>query len=232
MTEHQFKFLLNRLLPETMARLEPHLAVVHFDRGTVISETHEPIAQVYFPHDGVLSCVVQMIGGASIETGMIGRDGVYGAIQALDNRTSLMHVAVQVACTVSKIDAPIFCEIALNSSELRKLVLSYEEFFLSQVQQTAACNAVHNVRQRLSKWLLRMHHLAGADLPLTQEFLSQMMGVRRTSVTEHALQLQAAGAISYNRGHVRILDLASLHRHACECDDDVNSHFKKVFATD
>jgi CRP-like cAMP-binding protein len=231
MTHHRSNFLLNRLSPRTMALLEPRLSVVSIDQGVRLSETDEPLAQVYFPLSGVLSCVVEMIGGSAIETGMIGRDGVYGATQALDNRKSLMHVGVQVKCSVSKIDASAFSEIALQHPELRKLVLSYEEFFVAQVQQTAACNALHTVRQRLAKWLLRMHHLAGPDLPLTQEFLAQMMGVQRSSVSGHATELQASGAISYNRGHIRILDLAILRRHACECNDDINAHFDQVFGS-
>lgn len=101
---------------------------------------------------------------------------------------------------------------------LRETVLQYELFFLAQVQQTAACNAAHDVNARACKWLLRMQHLAGDDLLLTQEFLAQMMGVRRTSVTDVAQELQKLGMISYSRGHIHIRDLAQIQQRACECD--------------
>jgi DNA-binding FadR family transcriptional regulator len=107
--------------------------------------------------------------------------------------------------------------------------MKYDQFFLAQVQQTAACNALHSVQERTCKWLLRMHELAGGDLPLTQEFLAQMMGVRRTTVTEVALELQKAGMISYGRGRVRIKDIDLIQQRACECDGDIRSHYRRIF---
>ena len=111
----------------------------------------------------------------------------------------------------------------------RGLLVKYEQFFLSQVQQTAACNAVHKVEARTCKWLLRMHDLVGNDLELTQEFLAQMMGVRRTSVTQVAGDLQKAGMITYSRGRIHILDLEQVRAWACECDGDVRSHYRRIF---
>lgn len=108
--------------------------------------------------------------------------------------------------------------------------MTHEQFFLAQVQQTSACNAVHKVEARNTcKWLLRMQKLAGDELLLTQEFLAEMMGVRRTSVTEVAGGLQAADMISYRRGRIRILDLPKIHAIARECDDAVNAHYDKIF---
>jgi hypothetical protein len=109
-------------------------------------------------------------------------------------------------------------------------LINYEQFFLSQVQQTAACNAVHNVQARICKWLLRMHDLVGVDLPLTQEFLAEMMGVRRTSVTAVAGELQRAGMITYHRGNIHIVDLEQIRLRACECDEDIRSHYRRIFA--
>src|ERR1700712_4134416 len=106
--------------------------------------------------------------------------------------------------------------------------MAYEQFFLSQVQQTSACNAVHKVESRICKWLLRMQKLVGNDLLLTQEFLAQMMGVRRTSVTEVAVALQNAGMIAYSRGRIQIKDLAKIQATACECDGAVNSHYARI----
>jgi CRP-like cAMP-binding protein len=115
---------------------------------------------------------------------------------------------------------------------LRELVVRYEQFFVAQVQQTAACNALHDVPTRTCKWLLRMHRLVGNDLPLTQEFLAQMMGVRRTSVTEVSGKLQEAGLITYSRGRIHIVDLAGIRRAACECDAAVNSNYAILFDGD
>jgi CRP-like cAMP-binding protein len=111
------------------------------------------------------------------------------------------------------------------------LLIKYEQFFLAQVQQTAACNAVHNVRSRTCKWLLRMHDLVGSKLPLTQEFLAQMMGVRRTSVTQVAKELQQSGMITYSRGRIRIVDLDLVRQSACECNEDIRSHYRRIFTS-
>jgi CRP-like cAMP-binding protein len=103
-------------------------------------------------------------------------------------------------------------EVADQIPALRGLLVKYEQFFLAHVQQTAACNAVHTVQARTCKWLLRMHELAGTDLPVTQEFLACMMGVRRTSVTAVAGELQKAGMISYRRSHLHIIDLEQIRK--------------------
>jgi CRP-like cAMP-binding protein len=173
----------------------------------VLAETHQRIQKVYFPHTGIISCVVELVGGGAIETGKIGKDGEFGASQALDDKVSLNHVVIQVPGTASVIDSDLIKEMANELSAFRGLLVKYEQFFLSQVQQTAACNAVHTVQARTCKWLLRMHELAGSDLPLTQDFLAQMMGVRRTSVTEVAGELHRAGMITYSRGRIHIKDI-------------------------
>src|SRR5437588_3508039 len=113
----------------------------------------------------------------------------------------------QVAGTVSVIDSGHMRQLTDEHHAFRDLLVQYEQFFLSQVQQTAACNAVHGIEARACKWLLRMNDLVGPDFPITQEFLAQMMGVRRTSVTDVAGELQKAGMISYSRGRIRITAL-------------------------
>jgi CRP-like cAMP-binding protein len=230
MHRHLENQLLARLDEATMAALRPHLAIVRLEQGEVINETHDTVRKVYFPHSGIISCVVELVGGGSIETGMIGKDGQFGAAASLDHKISLNLVNVQIACEASVIDADRFRELALEHPLLREQVMAYEQFFLAQVQQTCACNAIHKVEARTCKWLLRMHRLAGDELALTQEFLAQMMGVRRTSVTEVAGDLQRAGMITYSRGRIRIVDLPKIRAIACECDDAVNAHYDKVFA--
>ena len=226
---HRKNFLLNRLDPDVLERLSSALVVVPLTQGEVLAESHARIEKVYFPHTGVISCVVETIGGGAIETCMIGNDGVFGASQALDGKVSLNHVVMQVSGEVSVISSDLLREAADAIPSLRGLLVKYDQFFLAQVQQTAACNALHTVQARTCKWLLRMHDLAGPDLFLTQDFLAQMMGVRRTSVTEVAGELQKAGMISYSRGRIRLLDLDMISQRACECESDVRSHYRRIF---
>jgi CRP-like cAMP-binding protein len=222
-------FLLNRLEPALLAELQPHLSVVQLHHSQVLAESHQRIEKVYFPHSGIISCVVELVGGGAIETGMIGNDGVFGASQALDDKVSLNHVVMQVAGVASVISSDDIRAAADHLPAFRGLLVKYEQFFLSQVQQTAACNAAHAVQARTCKWLLRMHDLVGTELVLTQEFLAQMMGVRRTSVTQVAGDLQRAGMITYTRGRIHILDLERVRAWACECDSDIRSHYRRIF---
>src|SRR3954469_712786 len=217
---HSKNFLLNRLDGDALGRLTPNLIVVELPQGEVLAETHERVEKVYFPHGGIISCVVETIGGGAIETGMIGNNGVFGGAQALDDKVSLNHVVIQVPGAASVISSDLLREAIDEHPELRSLLIKYEQFFLAQVQQTAACNALHTVDARACKWFLRMHELVGVDLPLTQEFLAQMMGVRRTSVTGVAIEMQKAGMITYTRGRIRLLDIEMIGQQACECEGD------------
>jgi CRP-like cAMP-binding protein len=226
---HRKNFVLNRLEPAILAEIEPHLTTIELHHQQVLAETHERIEKVYFPHSGIISCVVELVGGGAIETGMIGNDGEFGASQALDDKVSLNHVVIQVSGVASVISSDRIRVVANEIPAFRGLLVKYEQFFVSQVQQTAACNAVHSIQARTCKWLLRMHDLAGPDLELTQEFLAQMMGVRRTSVTEVAGGLQKAGMIRYSRGHIHIVDLEQVRGWACECDADIRSHYRRIF---
>ena len=226
---HQNNQLLARFGPLEMEALRPELRTVTLDHGQVLADTHRPIETTYFPYSGILSFVVALQNGMAIETGMVGRDGEFGAANALDGKVSLNRVIVQVPGLASAINSDRLHTIADHLPNVRAMLIKYELFFLAQVQQTAACNAVHDVHTRTCKWLLRMHQLAGDDLRLTQEFLAQMMGVRRTSITEAAIALQKAGLISYVRGHVHIEDIGRVQSQACECHEAVEAHFEKIF---
>jgi CRP-like cAMP-binding protein len=228
---HRKNFLLNLLDPAVLSQIEPHLSVVDVKKHAVLGETHERIENVYFPHSGIISCVVELIGGGAIETGMIGKDGEFGASQALDDKICLSRVAVQFEGTASLMSSDRLREKANALPGFRKVLLQYDQFFLSQVQQNVACNAVHDVQARTCKWLLRMYELAGADLVITQEYLAQMMGVRRTTVTLVATRLQKAGMISYHHGHLKIKKLDQIRQCACECDEDVRSHYRRIFVS-
>jgi CRP-like cAMP-binding protein len=223
----------NRLLAclgvSDIDRFRPYLTVSELHHGEVLADTHQSVDKVYFPHSGIISCVVELKSGEGIETGMIGADGAFGAMQALDDKVSLNRVIIQAPGSASILEGSRLREASDAIPQLRALLIKYEQFLLAQVQQTAACNAMHNIHRRTCRWLLRMHDLAGVDLPLTQEFLAQMMGVRRTSVTEVAGELQKAGLITYSRGHVHIDAIERIREHACECHETLQLHHERLF---
>jgi CRP-like cAMP-binding protein len=213
------------------AGLRPHLRLIELQHGQVLAETRQRVHQVYFPHAGILSCVVELEDGWAIESGMIGNDGVFGAAQALNHNLSVHKVVVQVPGWATVVDAEHLKAVTQSSPELLALLIKYEQFFLGQVQQTTACNALHSVEQRMCKWLVRMYDLAGSELSLTQEFLAQMMGVMRTSVTGVATQLQKEGLISYRRGKINILSMDLVEQRACECHEAVREQYVELFGS-
>jgi len=222
--------LLSLLPAEDRQRLLPHLRTVEMKPGEVLAETHERVELVHFPHGGIISFVVELKNGDAMETGMVGRDGVFGANEALDHKLSLNKVVVQVPGFATVVSSNRLRELAAQSRPLRQLLVKYDQFFLAQVQQSVACNGAHAVEQRMCRWLLRMNDLIGADLPLTQEYLAQMIGVTRTSVSAVAGTLQKSGLISYSRGHIHIDDVKGLRAAACECHDAVTLHHRAIFA--
>jgi CRP-like cAMP-binding protein len=228
---HSNNRILSRASPVDLEDLRPQLRVLELKQGTVIAESRSRVSQVYFPHEGILSCVVELENGWSIESGMIGKDGVFGAAQALDDKLSLHKVVVQVPGIASVVSAGHVKAVAQSSPDFLSLLIKYEQFFLGQVQQTTACNAIHTVEQRMCKWLMRMYDLVGTELPLTQEFMAQMMGVQRTSVNGVAKQMQLDGLISYHRGKVSILDLDLVQRRACECHHTIRELYAAEFGT-
>jgi len=200
--------------------------------GTVVAEIGQPVHQVYFPHSGILSLVVEMEVGEMIETAMIGRDGVANAMSALNGQISFHKAIAQIAGTASAIGADALRPFADEFPPLRSALIGHEQVLLAQTQQSAACNASHTVEARLCRWLLRMHDLTqSSDLSLTQEFLAQMLGVRRTSVSLVAGQLQRGGLIKYRRGNIHLEDVEGLRGAACECYEKVRLHYERQFKT-
>jgi CRP-like cAMP-binding protein len=187
--------------------LVPYIATVTLEQGLGLSEPGDEIADVFFPHDGMLSMLAVMRDGKAIETATVGREGVVGAMAGLSLYKSLVGVVVQLPTSASKISATNFRKVVQKSDVIRDLCVHYNEVLLSQARVTAACNTLHRVEQRFCRWLLQTVDRAGGDkIGLTQEFLAEMLGVRRTSVTEIARKVQAQGLISYSRGLITILD--------------------------
>ena len=226
---HHPNLFLDSLAPADRALLPARLKSTELPQETVLFEVGSDIKQVYFPHSGVVSLVVPLASGELIESAMIGRDGLVGGAHALGTRTSLFKAIVQIAGSASVVDAERLDAAADKSATFRAALFRHEQIILAQAQQSAACNATHTVEARLSRWLLRSHDLQGSDdLKLTQEFLGQMLGVRRTSVSLVAHTLQESGLIRYSRGNIRILDLAGLKAAACECYETVKLHAERL----
>jgi CRP-like cAMP-binding protein len=219
-------FLLGQMDAVVLEELLPHGSVVKLTSGEVIAETRVEIDRVYFPHAGIISCVVALTGGGVIETAMIGRDGAFGAALSLDGRRAFNDAVVQIGGEATVFDTRVFADFAERHVGFRRQLMTYEQFHLAEVQQTAACNAVHTVLARTCRWLLRMYDLVGDEIAITQESLSQMMGIRRTSVTDAARVLQNSGAITLSRGHVRIIDLSKISALACECHANVARNYR------
>ncbi len=209
--------------------LHPHLNAVTLVHEAVLFEPGDPIDRIYFPYSGIISLVVPLKGGQSVEAAMIGRDTVFGGSLAIGGLGSSNKVIVQLAGDGVTIDPTPFREIAEKSPNLRTALLRHEEALLAQAQQSAACNAIHTIEARLSRWLLRSRDLSGSDkLELTQEFLAQMLGVQRSSVSIVANTLQQAGLIRYRRGRIEITNLAGLQDACCECYGVVKAHYDRL----
>ena len=222
--------LLQALPAEDFELVGARLRPLQLIRETVLVEAGVAPAQIVFPHGGAVSIVVNLSEGQSVEVAMIGRDSVVGACEALGDGVSLTDAIVLFPAAASAIELGDFRAVATQSPALRGLVPRHGEALLAQAQQTAACNAVHSVEARLARWLLRARDLHdGRTLPLTQELLAQMIGVRRNAISIVAHALQEAGTISYSRGQIEILDVEALRRTSCECHAAIRARQKQLF---
>ena len=221
--------LLAMLAPDDLAAMNKHLISTELRQGESLAWPGDEIRRIYFPHSGIVSLLVELTGGDIVQTGMVGSDGVVGAAQALDDKVSLNKIVVQVPGTASVIDRDPLRKIMLSRIGIRKMFAAHEQFLIADIQQTAACNALHPVTARMCRWMLRMMDLIGTDVPLTQDYLAAMIGVRRSSVSEVASQLQSAGIISYARGHIRIDNPERLMESACECHWAVKQNYERLF---
>lgn len=198
--------------------LKTQCSVALMAQGAPLFEVDDEVEQVSFPLSGMVSLLVVLNNGDAVETATVGREGVVGAMAGLGLHRSRVRAVVQLSGMVGRIPAPQFRKLAAASKAVSNMCISYNETLLTQARITAACNLSHHVEARFCRWLLQSRDHAESDtVPLTQEFLSQMLGVRRTSVTEVAIKMQHAGVISYARGIIKIIDLAKLKELSCEC---------------
>lgn len=221
--------MLSLLSPADSKLLTPHLKPAMFEQHHVLFEADEQIRHVYFPTGAVVSLLITLSTGETVEAAMVGKDGVVGVSAALDGKVSLSRGMIQLGGEIVVCDSDTLKSIALQSPKLLALLIRHEQTVFAQAQQSAACFATHQVEARLCRWLLRARDLSESDyLPFTQDYLSQMLGVRRTSVTAVAQTLQEAGLIKYARGKIEVTDAKGLQESACECYGSVKTLYEKL----
>jgi len=191
----------------------------------------DTISTVYFPTTAVISLVVTLATGEMTEAAMVGRDGAVGIASALDGKIATSLAVTQLSGDAMVCDPAAFKGTVLQSQSLLATVMRHEQTMFAQAQQSTACMAYHEVDARLCRWLLRARDLSGSDeLPFTQEFLTEMSGVRRTSVTTVARTLQEAGMIKYTRGKIQILDVEGLRETSCECYETIKEQYQQFLS--
>jgi CRP-like cAMP-binding protein len=200
--------------PESRERLRRR----DYVHGDMIGKAGDPIVDVLFPSSGLISVVVGLKGGDLVEAAMVGCDGVVGGGAVFGAKQHLGSSFAQLPGSGWTMRAADLGALLERDDQLRATLFSYEQFLLAQAQQTAACNARHHIPQRLSSWLLRARDATREnELLLTQEFLAQMLGVQRASVSMFAGQLQDKDLIRYRRGRVTVMNADGLSHEACEC---------------
>lgn len=221
-TDATGRIVLNRILaaiPENEFRqLRPHLQPVAFLSHATLYEPHQRLEFLHFPNDGLLSLVVAFVGGKTVEAGIVGKEGFVGIPATIGMDRSPLREVVQVTGDGLRIAASAIRDAWHSAPELRRKI---EEFCVRlglQVAQTAACNRLHDVEQRLARWLLMAQDRVSSEtLPITHDFLATMLGTDRPSVSLAAGLLQKRGIIEYARGSVRILNRSELEQSSCEC---------------
>jgi CRP-like cAMP-binding protein len=225
----QSNAILTSLSASDVAALRPHLKPTNLQQKTVLYDVGDTIKTVYFPTTAVVSLVVSLASGEMTEAAMVGRDGAVGLASALDGKVAMSLAIVQLGGDAMVCDPAAFKGAAMQSESLIATVMRHEQAVFAQAQQSTACMAHHEVDARLCRWLLRARDLSGSDqLPFTQEFLAEMLGVRRTSVTTVARTLQEAGMVKYTRGKIEILDIEGLHEGACECYETIKEQYQQL----
>ena len=210
--------LLAALPREAYQQLAPALTPATLAFGEVLYEPGTPMRNVYFPGDCLVSLLTVVEGHLALEVGMVGREGMVGVALALGITHSPMRALVQGTGPALRMSAPRFRRELGRNAPLQQRLNLYINALMGQISQTAGCNRFHLVEARLARWLLMTRDRMGsAQLRMTQDFLSDMLGVRRVGVTQAASALQRKGLIGYSRGSIRILDERGLEAAACSC---------------
>lgn len=210
--------LLDALQRTAQARLTPHLKRVDLPLGEVVYEAGQQVQYVYFPVDCIISLLYVMLDGSSAEISVVGNEGIVGIAVFMGGESTPSRAVVQSGGTGWRLPASELRREFNQCAEIRALMLRYTQALITQMAQTAVCNRHHSIDQQLCRWLLlSMDRLPSMKLTMTQELIANMLGVRREGVTEAAGKLQKDGIISYQRGHIKVLDRPALEKRSCEC---------------
>ncbi len=210
--------LLAALPPEVQQRVFPNLKLLDLPLGSVVYETGQRETYVYFPTDCIISLVYVMLDGASAEISVVGSEGLVGIAVFMGGDSTPSRAIVQSGGFAYRLPASELRQVFNAAPEMRMLMLRYTQALITQMAQTAVCNRHHSIDQQLCRWLLlSLDRLSGKELTMTQELIANMLGVRREGVTVAAGKLQDLGVITYQRGHIRVLDREKLEALCCEC---------------
>src|SRR5882672_1064976 len=210
--------LLAELPPQDLQFLIPHFVTMKLAQGAVLCEPGVDVDHVYFPMCRAVSLLVVMRAGKTIATGTVGCEGVVGAVSGIGPSKWQVRVIAQLPMLARKIASTEFRKAVSSSKAIADLCLRSNEGLLTQARIGAACNAVHRFEARFCRWLLQTRDRAESEtIMVTHEFLAQMLGVRRTTVTETSIKIEAAGAVICSRGLIKIIDLEAVKAMSCEC---------------
>lgn len=229
-TVQKFDPPVNRLLAalptEVYEQLAPHLELVSLKIHQPIYKIDEPVSHVYFPYHSLISLITSMEDGSTIEISLVGREGMAGILAILGGKTKAHRASVQVPGQAMRMKAATLKAEFDRGGPLQTMLLRYCQALLTQAAQYVACNRFHSTEKRLARWLLLVRDCLQSDtFLLTQEFMGEMLGVPRSSVTVAAGTLSQAGLIRYTRGQVTILDGKALESYSCECYGVIHSEF-------
>ncbi|HVN94640.1 MAG TPA: Crp/Fnr family transcriptional regulator [Terracidiphilus sp.] len=217
------------LSPADISCLSPELVPTHFKLNQSLYEPGEMIDTVYFLEDAIASVVVTMENGSTVEVGLIGRDGVVGLPAVIGSGYATNRTFIQLPGSGFTLKAKILRRLEESSAKLRSCLHVAVQGYLAQTAQTAACNRVHELEERLARWLMMCSdRLQSNDIPITHEFLAMMLGTRRSSVTIAAGILHKSGLIAYSRGSVTIKNRDGLAHAACECYQSVQQEYLRL----
>ena len=221
--------LLAALPAEECERLFPHLEPVPIRLGQSLYEPGRRMHHVYFPTASIVSLLCVMEDGASAEIAVVGNEGIVGVSLFMGGETTPSRAVVQSAGHAYRLKGQRLKDEFYRAGPMQRLLLRYTQALLTQMAQTAVCNRHHSLDQQLCRWLLlSLDRLPSNELIMTQELIANMLGVRREGVTEAAGNLQRAGLIEYQRGHIRVLDRAGLEARACECYAVVRNEYDRL----
>lgn len=217
--------LLDSLPPPDRAALLTSATRIRFQLGEDLITPGQMIEAVHFPLSGIISTVNEMADGRSVEAFMVGREGVAGIEATIIPMRSGSRQTIQLTGEAMRIDAGRVRALANERPAIRRMLALYHAGIQRELEQTAACHALHQAERRLAKWLLRCHDRADSDtIQLTQEYMAAMLGSQRTTVNEAAQTLQANGAVRYARGKIQVLSRSALEASACECYRKITVH--------